>query len=331
MSSPLITATIPSFNRPALLREALESVLRQDLQEFEVLVVDDASPYDVVALIESFGDPRLRLLRQPRNVGMLQNWRTALCGARTRYVATMDDDDLWLQHHLSEAVAALDAHPEAVFYACAAEQFGGRRGVFQPHWCTGEGLEVCRWEDTGYGVWLPGCPVQSSSVVLRRETLDTLFWGGKSWPWCHDWLWWGQLALQGPFLFQGRIGVKYRWHADNYSHRPITTRAKAHWLFTMRELASRAWKAGGLRNLARETQDFSASALSSLIIALSAPETPAGLMRQAREIFEGRRDIAALAGCAMQYRIATQVGGWWLRYADVSTRLLARWWPMPGW
>src|SRR5262249_40422021 len=137
-------------------------------------------------------------------------------------------------------------------------------------------------------------------------------------------------ALRGPFLFQGQIGVKYRWHADNYTLRQINTQVKAHWLFTVRELARRAWLAGGLRELARETHDFSASALSTLVIALSAPESPAELMRQAREIFESRRDIAADAGCALQYRIAANVGGWWLRYADVSTRLLAHWWPLPG-
>jgi glycosyltransferase involved in cell wall biosynthesis len=331
MSLPLITVAIPTFNRPALLREALESVLRQDLKDFEVLVADDASSYDVASLIARFGDPRLRLIRQPRNVGMLRNWRTALCSATTRYVATMDDDDLWLPHHLSEAVAALDAHPEALFYSCAAERFGTKRGVFKPQWCTSPGLEVCRWEDTGYGVWLPGCPVQSSSVVLRRAALNNLFWGGKSWPWCHDWLWWGQLALRGPFLFHGRIGVKYRWHATNYTQRPINTQAKAHWLFTVRELARRAWAAGGLRDLARETRDFPASALSTVVIALSAPESPRGLMRQARAIFESRRDIAADAGCAVQYRIAASVGGWWLGYADLSTRLLARWWPVPDW
>src|SRR5689334_19803991 len=79
MKSPAVTVAIPTFDRPALLREALESVLRQDLKEFEVLVVDDASPCDVAAVVESFGDPRLRLIRQPRNVGMLRNWRTALC------------------------------------------------------------------------------------------------------------------------------------------------------------------------------------------------------------------------------------------------------------
>src|SRR5579883_1432618 len=262
-----VTVAIPTYNRPALLREALASVVAQDMQEFEVLVVDDASPSDTQGVLASFRDPRLRLLRQSSNVGMQRNWRTALTTPSTRYVALLEDDNLWLPHHLRAAVSALEAHPEATMYACASERFGGgREDYFRPEWAKSSGSELWRWRETGYARWLAGCPILASAVVVRRQSLDRLFWGGKSWPWCHDWLWWGQLALQGPLLFQGRIGVRYRWHGDNYSQRPITARAKAHWLFTMRELASRAWEAGGLRNLAQETEDFSASALSALVI-----------------------------------------------------------------
>src|SRR4051794_5178129 len=104
MKGPLVTVVIPTYNRPSFLRAALDSVLCQDFPEFKVLVVDDASPYDVALLVQAFGDPRIQLMQQPRNVGMLQNWREALCTPTTRYVATLDDDDLWLPHHLSEAI-----------------------------------------------------------------------------------------------------------------------------------------------------------------------------------------------------------------------------------
>ena len=329
MKGPLVTVAIPSYNRPAFLREALQSVLAQDFPDFSVLVADDASPYDVAALVQSFGDARLHLMRQPSNVAMLQNWRAALCTPATRYVATLDDDDLWLPHHLGAAVTALEAHPEAVFYTCAAERFGTRAGTMQPPWCSTRGLEVSDWHDTGYAVWLPGCTVQSSSVVLRREALDGLFWGGQAGPWCHDWLWWGQLALRGPFLCNARIGVKYRWHESNYTSRMMTNRGRAEWLFTVRELARRAWAVGALRDLAGEVQDFSPCALSTVVIALTAPDSPPELAQQARQIFESRRDLARQPGCATNYRIAATVGGWWLRYADVSVRLLGRWWPAP--
>lgn len=327
MSAPAVTVAIPSYNRPTFLRAALASVLEQDLEDFQVLVVDDASPCDIAAVVESFGDPRIRLIRQRTNVGVISNTRTALCTPQTRYVAHLDDDDVWLPHHLWEAVSALDAHPDASFYACTAQRFGQQEGLHRPYWITGETLEICRWQDTGYGVWLPGSCIPDSSVVVRRSALDDLFWGGRSWPWCHDWLWWGQLALRGPFLFEPTIGVLYRWHSSNFTSRMMSNAGKAQWLFTLRELARRAWRAGALRDLEAETCAFSASALSTVVVALTAPGTPPGLRSQALRIFAKRRDIASMPGCAAHYRAASVVGAWWLRYADLCTRLLGWWWP----
>jgi glycosyltransferase involved in cell wall biosynthesis len=293
--------------------------------------VDDHSPYDVAALLQEFRDPRLRLLRQRRNVGMQRNWRTALCTPTTRYVAFLEDDNLWLPHHLGTAVDALKRHPDTIFYGCASEYFGSRQGVYRAPWCEDDDLHLCRWQEMGYAGWLRGCPVMASSVVVRRDALQELFWGGKSWPWCHDYLWWGQLACKGPFLFDGRVGVRYRWHDTNATFRYINSRGNAHWLYVLRELAKRAYRAGGLRDLPAETRDFSAGHLSILVIALSAPESPPGLRRQARQLFEARRDLATDPGCARNYRIAARLGAWWLHWADLQTRLLGRWWPVPAW
>ena len=157
MRLPSVTVAIPSYNRPAFLREALASVLKQDFQDFEVLVLDDASPCDIAAIVGEFGDPRIRLCRQRANVGVILNTRTVLTMPRTRYVAHLDDDDIWLPHHLGEAVRALDAHDGATFYACTAQRFGAREGLHRPHWCTSGGIEVSHWQDTGYAVWLSGC------------------------------------------------------------------------------------------------------------------------------------------------------------------------------
>src|SRR3954451_12801389 len=96
VTDSLVTVVIPSYNRPEFLRAALQTVLAQEFQDFSVLVADDASSFDVAALVQTFGDPRLQLKRQPSNVGLLQNWRAALCTPTTRYVACLDDDDLWL-------------------------------------------------------------------------------------------------------------------------------------------------------------------------------------------------------------------------------------------
>jgi glycosyltransferase involved in cell wall biosynthesis len=318
-----VTVAIPTYDRPALLREALDSVLAQDMEDFEILVVDDASRADTESVVASFGDRRIRLFRQASNVGMQRNWRTALCMPNSRYVALLEDDNLWLPHHLRAAVTALDEHRDATMYCCTSEMFGGGRdGPFKPYWCTGVGREIWRWQDMGYARWLAGCPILASSVVMRQECLDGLVWGRSYGPWCHDWLWWGQLALRGAVLFDNEIGMRYRWHESNATYGFRNMRSRAEWLYTIRELATRAWEAGGLRDLPSETAAFSAAELSILVIALSAPGTPAPLRRQALRLVRTRREIASEPGCAMNFRIATVIGSWWLRHAYLRTRLL---------
>ncbi len=334
MIEPLVTVVIPSHNRPKFLAEALASVLAQDYERFVVLVADDASNYDVASLVASFGDPRLTVHRHPRNLGMVRNWRWALAAPTTRYVAILEDDCLWLPHHLGEAVRALEQHPEAPFYCSATEVFGdGKSGVLKPHWSTATTIELSDWRDTGFGVWLQGSPPMAcSSVVLRRAALTDLFWGGKTWPWCQDYLWWGQLALKGPFIYNPAIGARYRWHASNMTYASISRRWKEmpEWRFTMRTLAARAYARGGLRDLAAETRGFGPGVLSAVVVSLAARDSPRGLARQARAIFEAQRSLARDPECSFHYRLAARVGGWYLAYADLVARLLARWWPHPA-
>ena len=331
MAPSLVTVAIPTYNRPALLREALASVVAQDLGEFEVLIVDNASPYDVEGLVAAFRDPRLRLHRQPQNVGLAANWRAALSLPDTRYVAVLEDDNLWAPWHLRAAVEALERHPAATFYGCSATFFGAREGRYHPEWATGPDLYVRDWRETGYGSWLAGTPVLASAVVFRRDALAGLFWGGRTWPWCRDWLWWGQLALKGPFLFNPAGGLRYRWHDHNDTYQFRNQRGRAHWHYTVRELARRAYAAGGLRDLAVEIRALPAAAVSTIVIALSSPDTPPALAHQAQRVFATRPELAALPGCARDYRIAARVGGWWLRWADVRMRLMGRWWPTGRW
>jgi glycosyltransferase involved in cell wall biosynthesis len=334
MTESLVTVLIPSHNRPAFLAEALASVLVQDYEHFVVLVADDASNYDVASLVASFNDARITLHRQQRNLGAVQNWRWALGAPTTRYLALLEDDCLWLPHHLGEAIKALEEHPEAPFYCCATEVFGGgSSGVLKPHWSTATTLELSDWRGTGFGVWLQGSPPMCcSSIVLRRAALADLFWGGRTWPWCHDYLWWGQLALKGPFIYEPAIGARYRWHDSNITHANLLQHWKKmpEWRFTVRTLAARAYALGGLRDLAAETQGFRPGVLSAVVVSLAAMDSPRALARQARAIFEARRALARDPECSIHYRVAARVGGSYLTYADLVSRLVARWWPHPA-
>jgi glycosyltransferase involved in cell wall biosynthesis len=93
---PKVSVVIPVFNRPAPVRRAIKSVLAQTCQDFEIIVVDDASTDGTVASVQAFTDPRIKLLRHDRNRGGSASRNTGIQGGSAPYVAFLDSDDEWL-------------------------------------------------------------------------------------------------------------------------------------------------------------------------------------------------------------------------------------------
>ena len=111
--APKVTVAIPTYNRAALLREALASALAQTLREIEVVVSDNASTDDTRDVVASFDDPRLRYERLDENIGLHGNLSRALGLGTAPYVAILQDDDLMFPENVERKAAALDANPAA--------------------------------------------------------------------------------------------------------------------------------------------------------------------------------------------------------------------------
>jgi glycosyltransferase involved in cell wall biosynthesis len=112
MTTPRVTIALATYNRAAYLRQAIESCLAQTFTDFELLVCDNASLDDTEAVVASFGDPRIRYLRNAVNLGMVGNWNRCLTEARGELIANLCDDDLMLPDRLARQVGIFDAHPE---------------------------------------------------------------------------------------------------------------------------------------------------------------------------------------------------------------------------
>lgn len=103
MASPVLSIIIPTYNRPHLLPQAVESALNQTLQDVEVIVVDDAST-EPIALPEH---PRLQVVRLPSNRGGAAARNVGAQIARGRWIAYLDDDDQLLPHMAAVSLKAL--------------------------------------------------------------------------------------------------------------------------------------------------------------------------------------------------------------------------------
>ena len=111
-SHPYVTIAIPTYNRAALLKGCIASALAQTYPHFEVLVSNNASPDDTAQTLDEFSDPRLRVITQETNIGLLPNWNACLANARGEYIILVSDDDRIMPSLLERCVALIDQYPQ---------------------------------------------------------------------------------------------------------------------------------------------------------------------------------------------------------------------------
>jgi glycosyltransferase involved in cell wall biosynthesis len=111
---PAVSVILPTLTRLDFLRRAIESVLAQTYEDFEIVVVVDGPSPDVAAFVSSHPDRRLRLVQRERNGGVAAARNSGLEAAHGRYVALLDDDDIWLPEKLARQVPLLDAGADVV-------------------------------------------------------------------------------------------------------------------------------------------------------------------------------------------------------------------------
>ncbi len=106
-AGPVVSVLIPTFNRPQYLYKALASVLRQSYRSLQVIVVNDGGK-NVSDIVNSFHDPRLTFINRKENHGKAFSLNEALARAEGKYVAYLDDDDLYYSNHIETLVYALE-------------------------------------------------------------------------------------------------------------------------------------------------------------------------------------------------------------------------------
>jgi glycosyltransferase involved in cell wall biosynthesis len=111
---PTVSVVIPTYNRDAVVTRAIDSVLTQTYDDFEVVVVDDCSTDDTRAVVEEYDDARIRYIRHDENQGACAARNTGIEHSDGRYVAFLDSDDEWDETKLAKQVKCMERAPESV-------------------------------------------------------------------------------------------------------------------------------------------------------------------------------------------------------------------------
>lgn len=127
---PAVTIGLPVYNGEEFLRQSLDSLLAQTWTDFELVISDNASTDATAEICGEYAarDPRIRYVRQPRNIGAARNHNVLPRLARGRYFTWASHDDLYAPERIARCVALLEEDPAAVLAHCG-DAFVDQHGV----------------------------------------------------------------------------------------------------------------------------------------------------------------------------------------------------------
>jgi len=132
---------MPVYNGAAYLREAMDSMLRQTFGDFEFLIINDGSTDKSVEIVESYRDPRIRLVNNESNLGLISTLNKGIDLATGEYIARMDCDDISSPKRLEHQVAFLESHPDVGVCGTWAKVFNVEWSYVLQHPTDHEGIK----------------------------------------------------------------------------------------------------------------------------------------------------------------------------------------------
>lgn len=132
-SPPRVSILMPTYNGERYIARAIDSVLSQTFTALELIVCDDASTDRTPDILASYQDPRLVVVRNEQNRGVVGSRNRAFAMARGEYAALLDHDDLCRPQRIERQIAYLDAHPQTVLLATAGHELRDGALTLPPH------------------------------------------------------------------------------------------------------------------------------------------------------------------------------------------------------
>lgn len=210
---PKVSVVMPAYNAEAFISQAIESVLTQNLQDWELVIVDDGSNDATPQIIERYIDPRLVILRQT-NQGEASARNAALAHATGKYIAFLDADDLYLPNALEELGDYLDEHAAIDVVISDGWYCDGectrlmKLSEHRPGPCTGNILESLVLSASVIAATI--CTMaRNETIKEHRVRFDPKLVIGP------DWDFWIQLARFAQFGCLDSFTCLYRIHGSN--------------------------------------------------------------------------------------------------------------------
>ncbi len=211
LRSPEVSVLVSCYNGDRWLSEAIDSVLAQNFEDFELILIDDGSTDDTWSIIQSYcvRDRRVVAISK-KNTGLADSLNVGLAQAKGNWIARLDQDDLCEPTRLDEQINFVRNNPDVVLLGTGFLEFG-KKGVIRTHIYPSSHRKLVRRLERSQGFF------PHSSAFYRADVVRQVGGYNLRIRWADDWRLWLELSLRGKITTLPKPLVRIRKHSDQMS------------------------------------------------------------------------------------------------------------------
>ncbi len=212
--NPLVSVCIPTFNRAHFLKDTLDSVIRQNYSNFEIVIVDDASTDKTESIVKVFKEKSkipIKYFKNEKNMGRPFSRNRCISEASGEFILWLDDDDILEMDTISSYIKVLNEIEGLDILYGNLNKFGLEQGVI-------EAEDFYLNNKTFIRKLLKICVIPNPGTLVRKELYKTFGNYNLFFKRAQDYEFWTRIAKKSNLKHVGKVVVNYRIHDDNISY-----------------------------------------------------------------------------------------------------------------
>ena len=169
-NSPKVSIILPTYNRAHIIEKAIQSVLNQTYQDFEIIIIDDGSKDDTKKIIRGFQekDNRIKYIRFEENKGAAAARNAGIKMSKGEYITFQDSDDEWVIDKLEKQMKVIETSSENIVIYCGFWRIDGDEKTYIPD------INISNREGNIHKELLKGNFVDTPSILLPKKNLEKI-------------------------------------------------------------------------------------------------------------------------------------------------------------